>query len=512
MDDEEVGEEKNPQIKTLLPDPYGRGFSRNEDPLARTKAAWKSQDSNRLFYGKIARNPVILFVKTLVGFGFAVAALLNVLFPHSASTSVTSVVLIWTIPILVAILPQSLATEYSWRSMQTRISLREMGGFDDEKKHPMRSQPGMDRIVEGLKDNRRHNMLGVSFTIAAFTLLCSAAIIEQGSIAWNLSLLVAMTSGIALAFHTQFINHIMSQQGDRIPFLSFHAPTHHPTQVNTILGDLIIAHLDPDSLIEWKKWNKLLAESIIPGNDLRQCLERLLYILHLQQQKEITTELSVTELCEFLKRDTIPHLLLNEDTTYNWRSLQRLISHARAWQPGAFRLLDRLQNDLLSGSPPVLRAKWRMDVSLDPECDQGTGNLFIVLNNQTFSPRHVRVEVLCPGGEPELRTHRFELASCPPPRAAISLTDTSEDDGLDWVPRYLEKGVVLWIGVAWTNRFKGPANVQVILRDDDGVVLESIVVSTHVGVGESGLVKERKKNLELARKWGDSALPQISLS
>ena len=153
-----------------------------------------------------------------------------------------------------------------------------------------------------------------------------------------------------------------------------------------------------------------------------------------------------------------------------------------------------------------------MDVSLDPECDQGTGSLFIVLNNQTFSPRHVRVEVLCPGGEPELRTHRFELASCPPPRAAISLTNASEDDGLDWVPRYLEKGVVLWIGVAWTNQFKGPANVQVILRDDDGVVLESIVVSTHVSVGESGLVNERKKNLELARKWGDSALPQVSLS
>jgi hypothetical protein len=76
----------------------------------------------------------------------------------------------------------------------------------------------------------------------------------------------------------------------------------------------------------------------------------------------------------------------------------------------------------------------------------------------------------------------------------------------------LERGVVLWIGVAWTGRFKGPANVQVVLRDDEGVVLESIVVSTHVGLGDSGLVKERKKNLELARNWGDSALPKLSLT
>jgi hypothetical protein len=111
-----------------------------------------------------------------------------------------------------------------------------------------------------------------------------------------------------------------------------------------------------------------------------------------------------------------------------------------------------------------------------------------------------------------LRTHRFELAPCPPPRAAILLTDSSEDDGLDWVPRYLDRGVVLWLGVAWASHFKGPANVQIILRDDEGIVLESIVVSTLVGLGESGSLKERKKNLEMARKWGDSALPQLSLT
>ena len=512
MGDEEVSGEKVSRTITSLPDPYGRGFSRSEDPLLRTKTAWQSQEAKRLLYGKIARNPALLFFRTLVGFGLAIAALLNVLFPHSAPDSVVSVLLIWTLPILIAIVPQSLATESSWRAMQTRISLREQGGFDDGIKHSIKSQPGMDRIVEGLQDNRRHNLLGVFFSVTAFILLCSAAIIEQGSIAWNLSLLVAMTGGIAMAFHSQLIHHLMRQQGDKIPFLSFHAPTHHPTQVNTILGDLIIAHLDPDCLIEWKNWNRLLSESVIPGNDLRQCLERLLYILHLQQQDEISTELAVSELCEFINKGAISHLLLNEDATYNWRSLQRLISHARAWQPGAFRLLDRLQNDLLSGSPPILRSKWRMDVSLDSKCGQGTGNLFIVLNNQTFNPRHVRVEVLCPGGEPELRTHRFELAPCPPPRAAISLTNPSEDDGLDWVPRYLERGVVLWIGVAWTGRFKGPANVQVVLRDDEGVVLESIVVSTHVGLGDSGLVKERKKNLELARNWGDSALPKLSLT
>ena len=39
----------------------------------------------------------------------------------------------------------------------------------------------------------------------------------------------------------------------------------------------------------------------------------------------------------------------------------------------------------------MLRAKWRMDVALDENCYEGAGNLFIVLNNQTFESRHVRV-------------------------------------------------------------------------------------------------------------------------
>ena len=509
-DDEVIGENIS-RTGASLPDPYGRGFSRSEDPIIRTQAAWRTQERQRLRFGKIARNPLLLFFRTLLGFSFAVTALLTVLFPQSSSNSLNLVLLILTIPMLIAIVPLSLATEFSWRAMNTRVSLREQGGFKDGKKHSMKSQPGMDRIVEGLKDNRRHNMLGVFFSLTAFILLSSAAIIEQGSIAWNLSLLIAMTAGIAMAFHSQLIHHLMRHLGDKIPFLSFHAPTHHLTQVNTILGDLIIAHLDPDSLLEWNDWKNTLSESIIPGNDPRQCMERLLYILHLNFQEEITAELSYSELCEFLNRSAIPKLLLDEEATYNWRNLQRLISHARAWQPSAFRLLDRLQNDILSGAPPVLKSKWRMDVSLDAECSQGTGNLFIVLNNQTFESRHVRVEVLCPGGEPELRTHRFELAPCPPPRAAVSLTNHSEDDGLDWIPRYLERGVVLWIGVSWPDRFKGPANVQVILRDDEGVVLESIVVSTSVGSKDSGLVKERMKKLQIASNWGDSALPKFSL-
>ena len=43
----------------------------------------------------------------------------------------------------------------------------------------------------------------------------------------------------------------------------------------------------------------------------------------------------------------------------------------------------------------------------------------------------------------------------PPPLKAIELTNPSEDDVLSWLPRYLERTVVLWVNVAWDAVSKG---------------------------------------------------------
>ena len=140
-----------------------------------------------------------------------------------------------------------------------------------------------------------------------------------------------------------------------------------------------------------------------------------MYVLYLHQLGEIDTEGAEREFSIFIKKGKQEDIILNDDNLFNWRTIQRLISHAKGWQPSAFNLIDRLQIDLLSGRPEVSRARWRMDVALDDICVDGSTNLFISLNNQTFNKEQVTVEVLVPNGEPETRTHRFDLESCPPP-------------------------------------------------------------------------------------------------
>jgi hypothetical protein len=333
-----------------------------------------------------------------------------------------------------------------------------------------------------------------------------------GSVAWNLALIIAMSSGFLYTFHAQHTLDYVRQLGDKFSNLVFHAPTHHPTQLGSILGDLLVTHLDPDLYLEWSEWKDIFNKSLIPGYDKRQALERLLYILYLHNEEVLEAEKVPVELSVFMKKNSIKRVLLEEDDRFNWRTLQRLISHAKAWQPSAFDLLDRLQNDLLSGRPELIRSKWRMDVSIDERSIDGSTNLFIALNNQTFESRHVKVEVLVPNGEPKSRDHRFELKPCPPPRQEIKLSNPTDEDALDWIPRYLQKGVVLWINVAWNRKFSGNSNIQVILRDDEGIVLESQVLTTIVARNSADNTRERVKRLEVARKIGDLAIPKVDFS
>ena len=497
---------KTPDSAIELPDPYGHGFERIEDPLEKTRIQWNHLETRRKLFGNIARNWMLIYWRSIVGLVLAFTAMLGILFPDQISEKNWLIILL-PLPVLLAVIPNIIAVESAWHAMQAKLSLREQGGLSDGVRHTLRVQPGIDRIIDGLRDHRRSNLVSTVLISIAFSMILLATATKSGTVAWNLALLVSTSTGFIYTFHAQYTNLNVKQLGDRFPNLVFHAPTHHQTQLGSILSDLLSAHLDPDLELEWNNWKTELHNSLMPGNDKKQALERLLYLLYLHNLGEITDADVRKEFSTFIIKGNLESILYNQDSDFNWRTLQRLISHANAWQPSAFNLLDRLQIDLLSGKPEISRAKWRMDVALDDLCVGGATNLFIVLNNQTFEKRNVTVEVLVPNGEPETRTHRFELDACPPPRNALKLSATNDEDCLDWIPRYLHKGVVLWMNIAWNRNFYGRTNIQVVLRDESGIVLESKVLTTEVSRKTSNALRKRMLRLEKAREIGEMDIP-----
>lgn len=494
-----------------LPNPYSKDFDRSEDSISTTVADYESAENHRIKYGKFACKPMVLLTRRAVGLLMAITALAGVVAPNHPLTKPTSMILLWIPMLLISIAPAFIAAERAMTSLVLRSSLWKEEAISKGVKRDMMSEPGMDRIKAGLNDIRIHNATASILAGASLFLLILAAGLEPNSLAYNLVLLITLTSSLALSFHAIFTTDEIRRLGDELPYLVLHSPTHHPMQLDTILGDLVYAHLDPDHSLLWNIWEKKLSQSILPGVDDRQARERILYLLHLNSRGNLSHEETLNELKEFIKPVSIQGLLLNEDAQFNWVKLQRLIAHARAWQSEVFDLLDRLQNDLLSGSATITKDDWRMDLALASKCDNGTGHLFIALNNQTPKDRHLRVEVIVPGGMPESQNHRFELSSCPGPSDAVKITDPLIEDALDWMPKYLEKGVILWIGVAWKEGIKGHRNVQVILRDDDNIILGSRIIRTQVLTGDSSVSKQRLKRMLKARTIGESSLPILDV-
>ncbi len=501
-----------PGKESSLPNPYSKDFDRGEDSLSISFSDYESAEAHRLKYGKMACNPILLLTRRIAGLLMALTALAGVVAPFHPLANPTLMILLW-IPMLVfSIGPAFIAGERGMTALMLRSSLWKEEAIVKGVRRDMMAEPGMDRIKAGLNDIRLHNATASILATVSLFLLMLAAGLEPNGLAYNLVLLITLTTSLALSFHAIFTTDSIRKLGDELPYLVMHSPTHHPMKLDTILGDLVYAHLDPDHSLLWNLWESKLPRSILPGVDKKQARERILYLLHLNSRGDLSDEETMDELKEFIKPMAIDKLLLDEDAPFNWPRLQRLIAHARAWQVEVFDLLDRLQNDLLSGAASITQNPWRMDMALADRCSNRTGHLFIALNNQSSKNRHLRVEVIVPGGMPENQVHRFELRSCPGPEGAVNITDPLVEDALDWMPKYLEKGVILWIGVAWEENVKGRRNVQVILRDDEGNILDSRIIRTEVLTGESNLSRQRLKRMLKARSKAESTPPSQELA
>ena len=492
-----------------LPNPYSLDFDRSQDSISSTLSDYQAAEEHRVKFGRFARNPVIMVTRRVVGLLMAITALAAVVAPFHPLARPTLMIVVWIPLLILTIAPSFISGERAMTALVLRSSLWKEEAFVPGVKRDMMAEPGMDRIKAGINDIRIHNATATFLAISSVFLLIIAAGLEPDNIAYNLVLLISLTSSLALSYHAIFTADEIRKLGDDLPYLVYHSPTHHPMQLDTILGDLVFAHLDPDHSLLWDEWEKNLAKSVLKGVDKRQARERLLYLLHLNARGDLSNDETLNELKEFIKPMAIENLLLNPESQFNWVRLQRLIAHARAWQIELFDLLDRLQNDLLAGNSAITKDSWRMDMALASKCDKGMGHLFIGLNNQESKDKHFKVEVILPGGIPETQVHRLELTSCPGPDGPVKITDPLVEDALDWMPKYLEKGVILWIGLAWDEQIRGDRNVQVILRDDENSILGSRIIKTRVVIGDANISNQRLKRMLKARQKGELPLPEF---
>jgi hypothetical protein len=253
-------------------------------------------------------------------------------------------------------------------------------------------------------------------------------------------------------------------RSNKFPLLSLHAPTLHESVLNRVLTDVLVAHLDPETAGSWDDWTMLLEEKVRDGHSPSAALEHMLTALHLNDRGLLTSEEMMSSIREVYKISALDKLT---DTTakINIVSIQSLLAHTRAWQPGLFRLIDRLHDASKNGELTLSENKWRTDLDLPPRSSDGQSDLFVMVHNGGDSDMTIEVEIVTAHGEPEVQSLRV-------PCKRTRIKEVVTLDGL------LDSALVLWIGLAWPSTVSGPHPVQVTINGDDGNTLSSTIVQT----------------------------------
>ncbi len=477
-----------------LPKPYGAGFEEDLGALEQLISTKNNREKYRMFWGSISWWGPMRVIKQSFGLLVFLSAFLGIVTPIIAPSNPWQILVVWLPLLFLALGPSSIGAEMAKSSADARFELSARQGKD------YRATPGSDRIIESLRDSRRNSWLQVILGLFAVLMLTFSAYNPKASIAWNMSLLLAMIIGLGMSIHIRLTMDDVLNHADPLPFLALYAPTHHPTGVTPALSSLVRAHLDPVLTGEWDEWSERMSNSSTPGETSDEAMERLLLLLHLHDAGALSNEKLFTELGEFLDDDIMDDLV--NHPTFNKNMLIRMIAHSRAWQPGMFRVLARLQGDLLEHSQAIADQGWRLDVEFESVCFDGQGHLFIALNNQKFEAQRVSIEVHVPGGQPETQTFRLEAPPCTPPSGTLALFSATGDDVVSWLPRYMCRGVFLWLGVAWESGESGLRTLQVTLRTEEGDVITSRMIQSKVHRRLGSGDRRRRRRLRRARKLG----------
>ena len=448
--------------KSSLPTPYsdsGKSGGSRQRALSRRVAA---RDAGRRLWTRLA----------VFGPSSSLRVLLSAVAPLAAALLLTDwkyayyeVAIAIFAALTLLLIPTNLAAIFSQMSARDRLKLR------DGSKSTMDAYPGVERILNSLRERLLRERIRLFSSSIALLSIVTVWRLEAGSTLDNLLLASASVLGVLCLWNSFFLDDSTPMRSNSFPLLSLHAPTLHNSILDRPLSDLVVALLDPETAAAWDEWMLTLTESVRENQTPESAIEHLLRALHLNDQGLLDDERLMTEAKQVFKIRATDQLI-DPQNKFNLKSLRKLMAHTKAWEPGLFRLIDRLQDAAIRGGPSLNSESWRLDLDIPPRCSQGQADLFVMLHNNTNTAVNVDFDIVTAEGEPTLQTIGVESK----PSRRISREGTS--DLVDTLGRLLDDATVLWIGLAWPDSSRGPRPVQVTLKGERRETLSSMVVKT----------------------------------
>ena len=452
---------------SVLPNPYGEDSTYGRIGESALSRRVRKRDFRRQLWTKICTvygAPTVRSILAGIAFTYSILLFFGWDFAIDQAGMAMFVVL------SVFYFPPLLASTYAHMSARDRLQLKSDG------KRSMEAHPGVEGILNSLKERVLRERTRLLCAVVAALSINSVGSFETGTVLASILYGLAIFLGAIALWFTLQLEQSIPMTEDDFPLLSLHAPTLHQSTLDRVLSDLLVAHLDPETAGEWDKWVQGLEEKVRFNQTPGSAVEHLLRVLHLNHLGLLGNERLLSESKRVFRVSAIDEL--TDDTSkFSLKALRRLMAHTRAWQPGMFRLIDRLQDSAMRGHASLIENSWRMDLDIPPRCSQGQGNLFVMIHNHSREPSQIEIEIIAADGEPHLQTLRVNPPLSKQPKRPAKLGEEG-NDLVDVLGRLIDNCFVLWIGLAWPLGTSGSRPVQVTLRGPLGETLSSVVVTT----------------------------------
>lgn len=441
--------------QVALPTPYAAEPETNSNKSKAYSKRISRIDSQRKFWTKVSTIRYMASIR--FWFSIAAPASAGVILTNWEYSSIEVAIIFFSI-LSILLLPPHFSSLFAKMSARHRLQLR-IEGFKSKEAYP-----GVERILNTLHERVLRERVRLFSAFLSVLSLFAVWEIETGYVLGQILVSFSVILGFISWLNTFYLEGSIPMRSNKFPLLSLHAPTLHESVLNRVLTDVLVAHLDPETAGSWDDWTISLEENVRDGHSSSAALEHMLTALHLNDRGLLTPEEMMSSIKEVYKISALDKLT---DTTMkiNIVSIQSLLAHTRAWQPGLFRLIDRLHDSSKNGELTLSENKWRTDLDLPPRSSDGQSDLFVMVHNGSNSDMTVEVEIVTAHGEPEVQTLRV-------PCKRTRIKEVVTLDGL------LDSALVLWIGLAWPSTVSGPHPVQVTINGDDGNTLSSTIVQT----------------------------------
>jgi hypothetical protein len=441
--------------QVALPTPYAAEPETNSNKSKAYSKRISRIDSQRKFWTKVSTIRYMASIR--FWFSIAAPASAGVILTNWEYSSIEVAIIFFSI-LSILLLPPHFSSLFAKMSARHRLQLR-IEGFKSKEAYP-----GVERILNTLHERVLRERVRLFSAFLSVLSLFAVWEIETGYVLGQILVSFSVILGFISWLNTFYLEGSIPMRSNKFPLLSLHAPTLHESVLNRVLTDVLVAHLDPETAGSWDDWTISLEENVRGGHSSSAALEHMLTALHLNDRGLLTPEEMISSIKEVYKISALDKLT---DTTMkiNIVSIQSLLAHTRAWQPGLFRLIDRLHDSSKNGELTLSENKWRTDLDLPPRSSDGQSDLFVMVHNGSNSDMTVEVEIVTAHGEPEVQTLRV-----PCKRTRIKEVVTLDE--------LLDSALVLWIGLAWPSTVSGPHPVQVTINGDDGNTLSSTIVQT----------------------------------